>query len=213
MFWIKSNNLKTKNDYLYLRETVYIRDKRSLKRSPRKLGDGKATKNRGKYSKKKDTYCGKITEVQVKKLLTFENYIIQNQKEYSDFLEYKLNSSFDKVLTDFINYLLYIYEIDKDDFYGIKKKVFFTGTGYLCKETINRILNFNIKNIKNEKTELERFANRCEDAGIYDEEIISILYMKINDATKKTKKIEEIPEIKKEKYSNYQEFMKTQYEK
>lgn len=209
MFWIKTNNLKTKNDYLYLRETIYIRDKRSLKRIPRKLGNGDATKNRGKYSKKKDIYCGRIYNIEIKYIITFRNYLEEIKNYTQDFLEYKLNSSFDKILYDFIDYLIYIYEIEKDEFFGTKKKVYFTGNGFFCKETVDYILRFVVKKGSfDNKKELERFALRCQDSGIYDEEIISILYMKLNQLIKEE---EEKIIIKKEKYSNYGEFMKNQY--
>lgn len=210
MFWIKSNNLKTKNDYLYLRETIYIRDKRSLKRLPRKLGNGDATKNRGKYSKKKDIYCGRIYNAEIKHLETFKDYYINLKNEEEDFLDYKLNSSFDKILFDFVNYLLYVYNIDKEDFFSNKKKVYFTGSGFLSKETIDYILRFKLKKGNfNEKNDFERFALRCIDCAIYDDEIISVLYMKLNQASKKQE--EEIISIEKGKYSNYQDFMKNQY--
>lgn len=210
MFWIKSNNLKTKNDYLYLRETVYIRDKRSLKRIPRKLGNGDATKNRGKYSKKKDIYCGRIYNIELKQINTFNEYLEIIKKQQTDFLEYKLNSSFDKILYDFVDYLLHIYNIEKEDFFSNKKKAYFTGNGFLCKETIDYILRFKLKvGNSNEKKDFERFALRCIDCAIFDEEIISVLYMKLNHASKKQE--EEIIKIEKGNYSNYQEFMKNQY--
>ena len=210
MFWIKSNNLKTKNDYLYLRETIYIRDGRTLKRIPRKLGNGDATKNRGKYSKKKDIYCGRIYNVEIIHLDTFKDYLEKIKKEKEEFLDYKLNSSFDKILYDFVDYLLYIYDLEKESFFSKKKKVYFTGNGFLCKETIDYILRFKIRQINsNEKTDFERFALRCIDSGVYDEEIISVLYMKLSHANKKQE--EEISPIEKGKYSNYEEFMKNQY--
>lgn len=210
MFWIRKANFKEKKGYLYLRETIYERDRRTLKRIPKKNGDGSATKERGKYSKKKDIYCGKIREAEPKHLITFNSYM---EKVHEDFLEYKMNRSFDGIIDDFINYLLYIHEIDKEEFFDKKKKVvYYIGNGFLSKETIDYLKRFNLRN--ESENELERFSNRCQDIGIYDEDIIGTLYMKLseqNNILSKTE-IEVNPKIEKKEYNKYRDFMKEQYE-
>ena len=84
MLWEKKNikNPETRG-YLYLRETIYVRDKRTHKRKPKKLGSGSGYKERGKYSKKKDIYCGKIVECSMKKFINFRDYIKKPDEEFA----------------------------------------------------------------------------------------------------------------------------------
>jgi len=181
----KYNTLSNKRGYLYLRETIYKRDRRTLKRKPSKLCDGSATKERGKYSIKIDTYCGKIFEKELKYIETFNDYILKKHTNLNknnldfDYLKYKLTSSFDKLLDDFIEYLFYIYEIDKNIFYNKKKITYAINNGYLSKETIFWLRKFRINGNYQNKKEIKRFTYRCNDIGIYDEEIIQTLYLKL----------------------------------
>lgn len=172
----KYNSLTKKRGYLYLRETVYVRDKRSLKRTPCKLCDGKATKQRGKYSQKIDTYCGKIEEIRIKHIITFQDYL---KKEKIEYIEFKQISNYEQIIDKFVDYLLYIYEIDKDLFFSKKKRVYAVNYGYLSTQTINWLKSFRIRKGYNYETELERFSYRCQDTGIFDEDIISLLFSKI----------------------------------
>lgn len=172
----KYNSLTKKRGYLYLRETVYVRDKRSLKRTPCKLGDGKATKQRGKYSQKIDTYCGKIEEIEIKHIITFQDYL---KKEKIEYIEFKQISNYDQIIDKFADYLIYIYEIDKELFFSKKKKVYAINNGYLCTQTIEWLRSFTIRKSYPYEKELQRFSYRCEDTGIFDEDIVSILFSKI----------------------------------
>lgn len=172
----KYNSFIDKRGYLYIRETVYVRDRRSHKRLPYKLCDGSARKERGKYSKKKDIYCGKIEEIEIRRILTFKDYLKKRNIEYNLF---KIDSNYDVILDTFVDYLLYIYEIDKDLFFSKKKKVYAINNGYLSKETIEWLRRFNIRKGYSSQKELERFSFRCEDVGVFDEDVVSIMFSKI----------------------------------
>ncbi len=177
MFREKFTNFQEKRGYLYIRESIYKRDRRTLKRKPSKLCDGSATKERGKYSIKKDIYCGKIYEIEPIKLDSFKDYIHKNIEQ--DFLNFKLNIKFADLIDIFVSYLLDIYEIDEIEFYEGKKKVYTIGEGYLSREGILWLKRFNIKGDYDNSKEIERFNYRCEDIGIYDEDIINVLYLKL----------------------------------
>lgn len=192
---IESNS--NKRGYLYIRETYYKRDKRTLKRKIGK-GDGSASKKRGKYSKKKDIYCGKIIEVSTNKLVTFRQY--QKENLSKDFLEYKFDNDFDTILDDFIFYLIFLYDLDKEMIFSEKKIAFaLSSGGYLCKPTIDFIRRFSLNGDYTSKIEIERFANRCLDAGIFDEEMIMTLYLKLlpkEDCSELQKELEELADFK-----------------
>ena len=216
MLWEKKDPTKPQGrGYLYLRESIYVRDKRSHIRKPNKLGSGKATKERGKYTKKKDIYCGKIVEIKPKSLLTFSEYL---DLENTQYLEFRINSSFEKVLDKFIEYILYMYEIDKKEFLEGPKVAYELNGGYLSRETIEHIRKFIIrgKNTEN-KNEIERFANRCYDAGVFDEEIIMTLYTKITpDLENKEELEEELKELKKKglkrrHHKSFMDFMRREH--
>ena len=214
MLWEKKSLKEPeKRGYLYLRETLYIRDKRSHIRKPKKLGSGKAYFERGKYSKKKDIYCGKIIEIAPVHFLTFENYI---EKIGYSYLEYKLNVKFNELVDGFVNYLLYIHEITAEMFNSKPKKAFELGSGYLCQQTIDFLKSFTVRHNEDNKRELERFAFRCEDAGIYDTDVIATLYTKIMPAVDESIK-EELEELKKHRntkkqFQSFRDFVKGQYE-
>jgi len=210
MFWIKKSKTDKNSGYLYLRETLYIRDKRSLKRKPRKLGDGSGKLNRSKYSKKIDTYCGRVFDVEPVHLDTFNSYI--EKKTNMDFLEYKLSSSFDEILADFTNYLLYLFTIDREEFYSEKKKVYFTGVGFLCKETIEWVRKFNLRGSSENKNELERFGNRCQDMGIYDVDIIGLLFTKLSNTKDIMEEEIDVSTLETKEYANFKSFMKKEHD-
>jgi hypothetical protein len=226
MFRERYNPLKNKRGYLYLRETEYLRDKRTLKKKPSKLGDGKATKERWKYSVKKETYLGKIVELELKNILTFQEYVEKILKK--DYLEEKINLSFDQLTDLFVSYILFSYEIDKNDFLSEKKRVYLVFGGYLSKITLNWFKNFNIRINYSELKEFERFRNRALDIGIYDDEIIALLFQKLTNTSenknfdkdflsieKKNIKNDDFKEndlIKKTKIKKLREFIKKSIE-
>lgn len=213
MFREKYNSSSDKRGYLYLRETVYERDGRTYKRKPAKFGDGKATKNRGKYSKKKDTYLGKIEEIQLKKILTFDDYL-KNEKNINNIFEHKLNLNFDSLLDLFIEYLLFIYELEKEEFEKPKKKkVYNINEGYFSPITIDWIRRFRINSNYTNPNEMYRFSNRCKDSGIFDEQVIESLYTKLSPIDEKLLAEEEKnKEIIKLKIKNYRDFIKQSIE-
>ena len=217
MLWEKKD-LKNPNKrgYLYLRESIYKRDKRTHTRKANKLGSGKATKERGKYTKKKDIYCGKIQEMKPISLITFEEYLALEDIKY---LEFKLKSEFKAILDKFVEYILYMYGIDKKVFEKSKPKIAYElNGGYLSPITLEFITDFTIrtKNSDN-KNEIERFANRCYDAGIFDQDIIMTLYTKITPEIENKEEIEaEIRDLKenkliKQKHKTFQDFMRKQH--
>jgi hypothetical protein len=176
MFREKLHKDPNKRGYLYIRDSFYKRDKRTLKKTPQKLGDGTATKNRGKYSKKKDIYCGRIYEVELQNMESFRNYLKKQNKDYITYLN-KLD--FNQIIDEFVKYLLYIYNINIDEFYDSKKKVYTFADGYCSKETINWLKQFNLNSDIYSKSQMKRFYNRCQDCSIFDEEIINLLYLKL----------------------------------
>jgi len=197
VLWERPSKFKDKKGYLYLRETIYVRDGRTLKRS-RNSFDGTATKERGKYSKKKDIYCGKIIEPEMKKILDFRQFI---ESKGIDYLKFKTESSFDKILDNFVEFLLEMYGLDKKNVFNSKKKqAFQISTGFLCPQTIDFVKKYSPRsqNVGNPK-DLERFSNRCLDTGIFDEEVIMSLYLKLfpeEDVKDFKKEIEELEEHK-----------------
>jgi len=174
MFREKLTKNPNERGYLYIRDSYYKRDRRTLKR--KKTGDGTAYKQRGKYSKKKDIYCGRIYEKELIKVITFKEYIESHDE---NFLNIKLESDFEELIDIFVGYLLEIYGIDQEEYLAKQKKVYAIGNGYLSKDTIKWIKNFNINGNADNPNEMKRFAYRCADVGIFDEDIINILYVKL----------------------------------
>lgn len=214
MLWEKRSSLKQKRGYLYIRETIYERDKRTLKRKAPKLGDGSATKERWKYSKKVDIYCGKIIEdVVLKHFITFRDYIKKIKSE--EFLEYKSKVVFSELLEDFISYLLYVHEIEKEEFFEGKKAAYALSSGYLSREGIEFLRRFSLRKNPLLSSEIERFANRCLDVGIYDDEIIMLLYMKLLPQ-EDTKLLEEelnekFEDLEIQSHNSFEDFIKKQH--
>ncbi len=214
MLWEKRSSLKQKRGYLYIRETIYERDKRTLKRKAPKLGDGSATKERWKYSKKVDIYCGKIIEdTPLKHLITFRQYVEQIYSQ--TFLEYKTKIPFSDLLEDFISYILYVHEIDKKEFFEGKKVAYALSSGYLSREGIEFLRRFSLKKNPLISSEIERFANRCLDIGIYDDEIIMLLYMKLlpQEDTKLLEQelSEKFEELEIQSHNSFKDFIKTEH--
>jgi hypothetical protein len=214
MLWEKKTSLSQKRGYLYIRETKYIRDGRTKKRKPPCYGDGSAYKERGKYSVKKDIYCGKITEPpQIKYVISFQEYIEKiKQKE---FLIYKIETEFEDIIDDYYEYLLYIYDIDKDDFYSGKKKAYDLDSGFVSREGISFLKRFKPRKTLLDSKELERFANRSIDCGIFDEDIIALLYVKCLSKEVQTQfKEEEVEEFFKQeetKISSLKDFISSNH--
>ncbi len=195
MLWEKKNTKNPeKRGYLYLRETIYVRDGRTLKRKPKKLGDGSGAKNRGKYSIKKDIYCGKIIPLKMVKFNSFKDFLGLDSDKY---LDYRLHSEFGVILEDFISYLIDIFDIDRDDFEN-KKQAYEVAGGYLSLITIDFLKRFIVRVGFDEKVEIERFANRCVDCGIFDNDVIIALFTKIAPE-EYTDVREELENLKKEK--------------
>jgi hypothetical protein len=214
MLWEKKNTkMPEKRGYLYLRETVYVRDGRTLKRKPKKLGDGSGAKNRGKYSVKKDIYCGKIITKKMIKFTSFMNFLNFDSDKY---LDYRLHEEFGVILNDFISYLLDIFEIDVDDFEN-KKLAYEIAGGYLTPITVDFLKRFIVRVGFDEKIEIERFANRCVDCGIFDNDVIIALFTKIAPE-EYTDVREELESLKKEKmdtssHESMMEFMREEHNK
>lgn len=209
MFREKLIQNSNERGYLYIRDSIYVRDRRTLKRIPKKLGDGKATKERGKYSKKKDIYCGRIQEVSPKNLISFEEYL---QMENIDSTLFKISFDFNEILDKFVKYVLYIYELTIDEFYKGKKKTFTIGEGFMSPIILDWFSKFEIKGSFHSSREFKRFFNRAQDCGIFDEGIIQILYLKLIPEVEKEdllKEIENLKEIKLEEVSsNFKNFIK-----
>jgi hypothetical protein len=216
MLWEKKSSLKQKRGYLYIRETIYQRDGRTLKRKAPKLGDGSASKERWKYSKKIDIYCGKIIEdIELKHFISFKEYI--SQIKQLEFLEYKTSKVFSELLEDFIEYLLYSHELDKEEFFEGKKAAYAISSGYLSREGIEFLRRFNVKQNPLLSNEIERFANRCLDIGIYDDEIIMLLYMKLlpsEDAKSLEQELEDkFEELEIQNHKSYGDFIRKEHNK
>ena len=214
MLWEKRYSLNQKRGYLYIRESHYVRDKRTLKKKPPKKGDGTAYKQRSKYTKKKDIYCGKIIDdLSPESLETFQSYIERTKNK--DFLAYKTQTSFKELLEDFSSYMLNIHNIDEENFYNGKKIAYAIGGGYFSRETINKVIEFAPKNSFIDNKELERFANRCFDAGIYDTEVVVLLYVKkLGKDPENSRYLEENLEenIDQKKYDNLRGFISNQHQ-
>lgn len=214
MLWEKKNTKKPDvRGYLYLRETIYVRDGRTLKRKPKKLGDGSGARNRGKYSIKKDIYCGKIVPMPMKKFTSFKQFL---NKDDDTYLDYRLDSDFDVILNEFISYLLDIFEIEREDF-ETKKISYEVGVGYLSLITLDFLRRFVVRKGFEENVEIERFANRCMDCAIFDNEIIIALFSKIapEDYTDVREELESLKSHKNERkeYDKFSDFMRREHRK
>ena len=190
-----------------------MRDGRTLKRKPKKLGDGSGAKNRGKYSVKKDIYCGKIIEKKMIKFTSFKDFLGLDSDKY---LDYRLHNEFLIVLNDFISYLLEIFDIDKED-YETKKQAYEVAGGYLSRITIDFLVRFIVRTGFDEKVEIERFANRCMDCGIFDNDIIIALFTKIAPEDY-TELVEELKTMKtstmdSSSHQGLMEFMRKEHQK
>lgn len=182
-FWIKNNISKDKtratSQYLYLRYSQYQRDKRTLKRKPRKLGEG--TFDQNKYIKRKDIYLGKLIELpNPQKIFFFREYL--ENKEINNFQKYIHETNYKDLFNKYIEYMIEFYQIDKEELFSSDKHIVFDVAGaYISKRLIEWVNSFEFhqkRDPKDEK-ELDRFAARCEFIGIIDIEVISALYQKI----------------------------------
>lgn len=201
---IRENSLQ--RGYLYLRISEYKRDRRTLKRKPRHLGDGSAHKERNKYIVKKDIYLGKIHQLTPSSFMSFQDYIIMQLQKEKDYLQYVLHTPFEEMVFDFISYLSELYEIPlpiskKEIIHSsfenlltsnFSKKTYALKTGgffniILCK----RVLDFepSQKEIVHTR-DFELFSNRCIDAGFFDEYVQMALYLKLLN-TKSVDSLEE----------------------
>ncbi len=219
MLWEKktSKQIKEKLEsrgYLYLRESIYSRDRRTLQRKPKHLGDGSKQKERNKYIKKKDTYLGKINEISPDFYLTFENYIISHIQKEQDFLYYVLQYKFDEIFFDYIDYIQELYTLPisiskntikyygiKEEFTNLKSKTYELKTGgFLNIILINRAFNFECRKVSEvSSTDYNNFSARCFDCGITDEYIQIVLYSKLIHVENIQELEEEIAQLKIQK--------------
>lgn len=233
MLWEKktSKQIREKSElrgYLYLRESVYIRDKRTLQRKPKHLGDGSKHKNRNQYIKKKDTYLGKIIEISPSRYMSFQDYIISHIQKESDFLYYVLQYSFEEIFYDCISYLEEIYEFDihiskkdlkllEDKILRLKIKTYALKTGGFFNIILfKRAFEFECRK-ENEisKVDFNNFSARCFDCGIVDEYIQIVLYSKLIHTQNLEELEEEIAQLqfnqlheKKIEEDSFEEFMR-----
>lgn len=183
-----------KRGYLYLRLSQYRRDKRTLKKKAKHLGDGSAYKERNKHIVKKDYYLGRIMEITPNSFLSFQDYIIVQLQKESDYLNYVLHNSFEEIFFDFVSYLQELYNfsisISKQEikhnsleFLYLEKKskkTFALKTGgFFNIILLKRVYDF-IPQKRDEITQndFKNFSNRCLDAGIFDDYVQMILYVK-----------------------------------
>ncbi|MFP4402099.1 MAG: hypothetical protein ACLFPL_02610 [Candidatus Nanoarchaeia archaeon] len=202
MLWEKKTKKHIREDskergYLYLRVSEYQRDGRTLMRKPKHLGDGSAYQNRNKYIVKRDIYLGKIKELTPHSFLSFQDYIITQLQKESDYLYYILNYSFEEILFDFISYLQEIYNIpfqisyhdivnqerktSQEHTQRYKTQTFALKTGGFFNIILfGRVFNFEPKKRDDiSSKDFEHFSNRCIDAGVFDEYIQMVLYLKL----------------------------------
>jgi hypothetical protein len=204
---------KSGKQYAYLIKTTYKRDKRTIKKKPSWQGDGTARKERGKYSKKKFIYLGKIKKITFKKYFDFKEYI--EEKTNLSLIEIKTNFSFKKIMEHFRDYLLKLNNLNYEEYISEKFAYDICG-GIFCKKTFDWVLSSHIIGNHQSNYEIKRFTKRCMKIGIFDEEIIKILYLKLVPDIEKNKLkkalLEEFEELDKKKEENkkvsYDYFMK-----
>lgn len=234
MLWEKKTTKQVKENssqrgYLYLRVSVYSRDKRTLKKKARYLGDGTAYKERNKHISKKDYYLGKIIEIKPNSFLSFQDYIIVQLQKEEDYLNYILHYSFEDIFFDFISYLQEVYDLS---FSNLKSEIKFSSFDLLLKQKISKQTLalktggfFNILLLKRvfdfipkrrdeiNQIDFKFFSNRCLDAGIFDEYIQIILYIKTLNSQVSESVEEEIFQLDAESLSHriensFEDFMR-----
>ena len=226
MLWEKKTSKQIKENsenrgYLYLRESVYSRDRRTLQRKPKHLGDGSKHKNRNQYIKKKDTYLGKIIELSCDFYLSFEDYIISHIQKENDYLYYILQYSFDEIFFDYIDYLQEIYSFDiqitKDfitnfnsqhnekEIKKLKTKTYaLQSGGFFNIILLHKVFNFECRKIDEISfTDFNNFSARCHDSGIIDEYIQIVLYSKLINTENLQELEEEITQLRLEKENQH----------
>lgn len=212
-FWVKNQG---KNHYLYWRYSVYERDKRTLKRKPKKLGDG--TFNQNKYIKRKDYYLGKLVQLQPpQKIFFFQEFL--KKKNITNLKLFLAEKNYDEIFNLYVEYIIELHDIDKNELFENNTKIVYeTPMGYLSKRLIQWVhsFEFNPRLDPMDEKELDRFAGRCEFIGISDPDVISALYQKIcpeideEDIRKALQ--EEIKELEKQKlksmkYEDFKDFL------
>jgi len=198
--------------YVTLRISKYIRDKRTLKKTPKKLCDGKSLKNKNKYIKKIDIHIGQIKVLpNPNKIYFFEDYLKLKKINKKEFLE---KNNYEKIFETYLEFLFELFEIKKEEVYKEKPLIVFeTALGWISSRIIEWVNSFEVHptQFKSEK-EIERFNQRMEFIGITDIEVISKLYMKIcpeinyKELKEEIKKLEEM-EMKKSDKKSFKEFI------
>jgi len=164
--------------YVYLKESVYVRDKRTMTRKPRKLGSGNFNQN--KYVTKKETYIGKLVKIETpKQFYLYETFLLNRDiKDFNKFLE---EIEYDALFDSYLEYLHELYNITKEDFEK-KNIVYYTDSCiYFSLKLIDwtKSFKFSPKYHHTDRKEMERFIDRCELIGIIHKQVIMALYEKL----------------------------------
>lgn len=183
--------------YLYLREKVYKRDKRTLKKSGFRKGySGKATESRWKYTKTKDIkYLGRIIYPKSIKEIDFESYLESFKLTFSKILHLY---SYEKIIGLYVDYLYFIIDGVKEE-----KMYYAINDGFLGSWTLKPLLEFkfNIDERVSPKSESNRFSKIFRRCGFLWEEVdlrTALLKMKVDEAINKKGLFEiseNIPEV------------------
>ncbi len=150
--YIRVKNVKG-NEYAYLVQSEWRKRNNNGKKGPRQKVKG---------------YLGKVYRFDVVKDVDFLNFI-----SISDVNEYIKKNSKESIVKDLVEWEMHKHQINKDDFLiDFKNKkiikdnrnvVFRINEGYLCGETVNKLIN--LRNKEEEQQGLE-LAKRFVQAGI-----------------------------------------------
>lgn len=197
----KSVDKKTKTSsykYLYLREKIYKRDKRTLKRSTNyRQYDGAAYKARGRHSKTVDIkYLGKIYYPGEIDNIDFEEYLEKNKNlSFSELL----TQDYDNIVNTYYDYLLSIIHGEKSE-----SVHYALNDGILSIYSLDPLLKFEFRigEDYNARTESDRFARMFKRAGFLwaEKDLRSrLLQLKVEESLKKAEN-ENIDKIEQAEY-------------
>lgn len=164
--------------YVYLKESVYIRDKRTMTRKPRRLGSG--TFNQNKYVKKKETYIGKLVKIdKPEKFYLYEKYL--EEKGIIDSDKHISETEYGELFDSYLGYLNELYEISSEDLEKTNIVYYTDSCIYFSKKLTDwaKSFKFSPKYHHTDKKEMERFIDRCELIGIVHKGVITALYEKL----------------------------------
>lgn len=168
-------------EYLYILKKEYIRDKRTTIKKNKHLGDGTRTKERWKYTRNKEIYAGKIVQkkINMERIMTFRDYLKESLA--LDWLSFLATSNFDKLLETYVDYMLWMHEIPKEEF-ETKNLYYEIGSGFLGKKTIDELYNFIRYSEQKNERQMFGFVLRCVDAGIEEKDIVTALFNQVRRA-------------------------------